>query len=1052
MNLTRNALKNPAAIIVIVALVMVFGLMSVFKLPIQLTPDIEQPQITISTGWRSAAPAEMESVIIEPIENVVKNTQGVTKVTTNIQRGFGNITLTFDVGADMQRAMLDVINNLNQAPPLPLDAIEPVVSAGGGRGGPNTASLMIKTLPGNLNSDLGVYQKLIEDVVKPRFARIPGMGQVNLNSSRPRELRITFDPLRTASLGLSIADIGATISRASDVSAGVADVGRRQYTVRFSGQYSVENLSEMIISFSGDRPIYLKDIATVENTLVDRFGFNLRSGQPSYYFTLKRQNDANTVALLDEINIAIKELNAGPMKAAGLVIDLSFDASVHIRNALELVQNNLGLGVLLALIILWLFLRGIRNTLIIAATIPISLMVSFIALAAFERSLNVISLAGLAFSVGLVLDAAIIVQENIVRLRSLGMDNGKAVMRGALQVTGALFASTATSVAIFLPILFMKGIEGQLFSDLALTLSIAVIASLVSAITIIPIASKYWLKTDQTVDPFAHYWERLTNLVMRLTNSVAKRITWIAVLLGGSILVTVLMMPKTDFMPRAPTDGFFYSLNMPPGGNVDFIEHEFSSLVKERLAPYLSGEKMPKIKSYNFYSFGSGSTGGFIYSDDPTRVEELMQEIKANVFSNLPDTQVFLFRGSMINVSGGGNGRTIDIDIKGPNIESLMAVAQAGIDAINKNMTDTTAFPNPGLSLSEPELKLVPNDQRISQAGLTRRDVANAVRAYTSGLFISEYFDGNERVNVILRGEQWDTPDELASLPIHSPLAGVQTIGELTEITRTAGPTQLRRVDGKRTISLQVSPPANMSLEEALTAIQENVMPSMNALLPEDSSILLSGNANEMAAAINDMLKNFILALVILFLLMTALFKSAKDSLLVLLVMPMAVAGGVLALNLLNLFTFQSLDLMTMIGFIILLGLVVNNAILLVDQTREGERQGLPTRRAVAQAVRIRARPVYMSTLTSLFGMLPLMLMPGVGSEIYRGLAAVIVGGMTISAIFTLVLFPCLLRLGESNTKQENAQQNNAQQNNKDNVAKLNAEPAPAPAPLASNH
>ena len=526
MNLTRNALKNPAAIIVIVALVMVFGFMSVLKLPIQLTPDIEQPQITISTGWRSAAPAEMESVIIEPIENVVKNTQGVTKVTTNIQRGFGNITLAFDVGAVMQRAMLDVINNLNQAPPLPLDAIEPVVSAGGGRGGPNTASLMIKTLPDNANTDLGLYQKLIEDVVKPRFSRIPGMGQVNLNSSRPRELRITFDPMRTASLGLSIADISSTIARASDVSAGVADVGRRQYTIRFSGQYSVENLTDMIISFSGDRPIYLKDVATVENTLVDRFGFNLRSGQPSYYFTLKRQNDANTVALLDEINIAIKELNAGPMKAAGLVIELSFDASVHIRNALELVQNNLGLGVLLALIILWLFLRGIRNTLIIAATIPVSLMVAFITLAAFDRSLNVISLAGLAFSVGLVLDAAIIVQENIVRLRSLGMDNNKAVMRGALQVTGALFASTATSVAIFLPILFMKGIEGQLFSDLALTLSIAVIASLVSAITIIPIASKYWLKADETPDPFAHYWEKLTHLVMRLTNSTTKRFSW----------------------------------------------------------------------------------------------------------------------------------------------------------------------------------------------------------------------------------------------------------------------------------------------------------------------------------------------------------------------------------------------------------------------------------------------------------------------------------------------------------------------------------------------
>lgn len=1035
MNLTRAALKNPAAVLVIVALVMVFGLMSVFKLPIQLTPDIEQPQINISTGWRSAAPSEMESVIIEPIENVVKNTQGVTKVTTNIRRGFGNITLTFDVGADMQKAMLDVINNLNQAPPIPLDAMDPIVSAGGGRGGPNTASLMIKTLSDNPTQDLGKYQKLIEDVVRPRFTRIQGMGQVNLQSHRARELRITFDPLRTASLGLSLSSISSTIARASDVSAGVANVGRRQYTVRFSGQYDVTNLTEMIIGYSGERPIYLKDIATVENTLVDRSGFNMRSGQPSYYFTLKRQNDANTVALLDEINVAVKELNEGPMKEAGLVIELSFDASVHIRNALKLVQNNLGLGIVLALIILWLFLRGWRNIFIIAVTIPISLMVAFVALSVFERSLNVISLAGLAFSVGLVLDAAIIVQENIVRLRGLGMDGKKAVMRGALQVTGALFASTATSVAIFLPILFMAGIEGQLFSDLALTLSIAVIASLVTAITVLPIASQYWLKSQNDIDPFAHYWEKLTSLVMRLTKTQTKRLSWISFLLGGSILVIILLMPKTDFMPRAPIDGFFFSLNMPPGGNVEFIEKEMASLVKERLAPYLSGEKSPKIKSYNFYSFGSGATGGFIYAADPTRVEELMQTIRTQVLGGLPDTQAFLFRGSMINVSGGGNGRTVEINVQGPDIESLMTVAQVGIDAINETMEGTTAFPNPGLSLSEPELKLTPNDQRITQAGLTRRDVANAIRAYTSGLFIGEYFDGNDRVNVILRGEQWKTPDELEALPIHSPLAGIQTLGELTSLSRTAGPTSLRRVDGKRTISIQISPPATMSLEEALVTINEKVIPKMKEQLPLEASIQLSGNANKMAAAISDMVQNFILALVILFLLMTALFKSPKDSLLVLLVMPLAVAGGVVGLNILNLVTYQSLDLLTMIGFIILLGLVVNNAILIVDQTRQAEKEGLSRRRAVAQAIRIRARPVYMSTLTSLFGMLPLMVMPGVGSEIYRGLATVIVGGMFVSAIFTLVLFPSLLRFGEKSSSDKDNQSN---QNN--NVEDLQSE------------
>lgn len=1030
MNLTRSAVKNPAAILVIVALVVVFGIISVLKLPIQLTPDIQQPQITISSGWRSAAPTEIESVIIEPIENVVKNTRGVTKVTTSIRRGFGNITLTFDVGTDMQRAMLDVINNLNQAPPLPLDAFEPVVSAGGQS---NAASLMIKTLPGNPNTDLGQYQKLIDDVVKPRFARIPGIGQVSLQSQRPRELRITFDPLRAASLGLSIADISSTIARASDVSGGTANVGRRQYTVRFSGQYSIDNLTEMIIGYSGQRPIYLKEVATVKNSLVDRFGFNLRNGQPSYYFTVQRSNDANTVQLLDDINIAIKELNDGPLKARGLTIDLSFDASVHIRNALKLVQNNLGLGVLLALAILWLFLRGIKNTLIIATTIPVSLLVAFVALWIFDRSLNVISLAGLAFSVGLVLDAAIIVQENIVRLRGLGLDNHKAVMRGTTQVTGALFASTATSVAIFLPIFFMAGIEGQLFSDIALTLSIAVIASLISAITIIPIASKFLLKSAPDCDPFARYWQKLTTVVMKITNSVTKRMIWVILLLGGSLTITLTLMPKTDFMPRAPIDGFFFSLDIPPGGNIDFIEHEIATLVKSRLAPYLSGEKSPKIKSYNFYSFGSGATGGFIYSDDPSRVEELMNIVRTQVLAGLPDTQVFLFRGSMINVSGSGNGRTIDLDIKGPDVEQLMTLAQFGIDAIKEHMPDTTAYPIPGLSLAEPELNLTPDDQRISQAGLTRRDVANAIRAFTSGLFIGEYFDGNDRVNVILRGQQWQTPDQLASLPIISPLAGVQTIGELTTLSRTAGPTLLRRVDGKKTISIQISPPATMSLEEAIARLNQHVVTPMTEQMAADTSILLSGNANQMQSAINDMLKNFILALIILFLLMTALFKSAKDSFLVLLVMPLAVAGGVIGLNLLNLFTYQSLDLLTMIGFIILLGLVVNNAILLVDQTRVAEKQGSPTADAVAQAIRIRARPVYMSTLTSLFGMLPLMLIPGVGSEIYRGLAAVIVGGMAISAIFTLILFPCLLQLGRQKSAPDNMSRND------DNIENINA-------------
>ncbi|WNC69786.1 efflux RND transporter permease subunit [Thalassotalea nanhaiensis] len=1017
MNLTRSSLNNPAAILVIVALIFVFGAISIAKLPIQLTPDIEQPQITISTGWRSASPQEMESMIIEPQENVVKNTRGVTDVTTSINSGFGNITLTFDVGTNMQQAMLDVINKLNQAPPLPLDAIEPVVAAGGGRGGPNAASLLVKILDNNPDKNMGNYQKLIEDVVEPRLARIPGIGQVNLNSKRPKELRISFDPYKAAAMGIELGKISSTIARSADISGGFADVGRRQYTVRFIGQFDVSSLNDMIIGYQSQRPIFLKDIASIEETLVDRFGLTLRNGNPAYYITVTRNNDANTVKLLDDINLAINELNSGVLAQHGVKIDLSFDSSVHIRNALTLVKSNLGLGVLLALGILWLFLRGLKPTLIIASTIPISLMVAFLGLSIFDRSLNVISLAGLAFAVGLVLDAAIIVQENIVRLRANGVKNHKAVILGAFQVTGALFASTATSVAIFLPILFMQGIEGQLFSDLALTLSIAVVASLVAAITVLPIASKFWLKDLPKADPFEHYWQKITNLVMRLTNSSMKRFTWIGLLLGGSIALSVILIPKTDFMPRTPIDGFFFNISLPPGGNLNFIDQEMAQLVKKRIQPHLTGEQLPKIKSYNFYSYGASFSGGFIYADDPSKVEELMNIVRSDILADLPDTQVYLFRGSMINVSGGGNGRSINLDIQGPNLEELMLTAQEGIGAISQNMPGVNAQPIPGLSMAEPELQLIPNDRRIAQAGLNRNDVANAVRAFTDGLFVSEYFDGNDRMNIILRGSQWSNPDELASLPIYTPLAGVQTLGELTQIKRTVGPTQLRRVDGKRTISLRVSPPEDMSLEEAISTLNEKVIPIMNKVLPANATIKLSGNANKMKQAITDMITNFVLALVILFLLMTALFKSAKDSMLVLLVMPMAVAGGVASLSLLNLVTFQSLDLLTMIGFIILLGLVVNNAILLVDQTRVAEYEGANRRVAVAQAVRIRARPVYMSTLTSIFGMLPLMVMPGVGAEIYRGLATVIVGGMAISAIFTLILLPSLLRLGEESNK-----------------------------------
>jgi multidrug efflux pump subunit AcrB len=320
--------------------------------------------------------------------------------------------------------------------------------------------------------------------------------------------------------------------------------------------------------------------------------------------------------------------------------------------------------------------------------------------------------------------------------------------------------------------------------------------------------------------------------------------------------------------------------------------------------------------------------------------------------------------------------------------------------------------------MNQPELQLVPDEWRVARSGLSRTEVAAAIRALTGGLWAGEYFDGNERLDIIVKSREWHTPEELAELPIMTPQAGVQTVGDLTTLHQTVGPAQLVRFNGRRTVSVELEPPEDMTLDEALETLREQVEPKVRAAMAPGVQLSYAGSANDLHEALRAMGRNFMLALVILFALMAALFRSVRDSLLVMFVIPVSLAGGILALRAVGLFGFQALDLLTMIGFIILLGLVVNAAILLVDQTRARERSGMPRREAVAEALETRARPIVLSTLTAVLGMAPLIFMPGLGAEIYRGLAAVVAGGMTVGTVFTWVLLPSLLRLGEERAAQ----------------------------------
>ncbi len=1007
MILTRGALANPVAALVAGLLVLLFGMISIGRLPVQLTPEVERPEITITTNWRAAAPEEVESEILEPQEKVLRGTPAMTEMLARASRGRAQLTLSFKPETDMQRALIDVLNRLNLVAGYPDDALEPKLSTIGARNRP-IAWFVIKTLPGN-DRDLASYYPLVEDLVQTRFERVAGVGKSEIRGGRAKEVRITFDPYRMAALGVELPSIASRVSGNEDVSAGQVDVGKRRYTIRFNGIYALDRFGEMVVEWREGRPVLLRDVASVALQPVDRESFVINQGDRAIAVNAYREAGVNVLEVMSGLQQAAGELEE-QLQQAGLSIQQVYDETVYIQHSIRMLASNLIAGVMLAVAVLWWFLRRLRATLIVAAAIPLCLGFSFLVLDLSGHTLNIISLAGLAFAVGMVLDSGIVVLENIVRLREQGKSLDEASLQGASQVWGALLASAATTLAVFLPVVFLADEAGQLFADLAIAIAAAIVASLLIAISLVPAAARRWLTGVDLRDRHANWWLAASRWIMSATDTPARRYAWILLLISVSLLVSWVLLPEADYLPNGNRNRVSASISVAPGVNLDTVEKEMGRVIAQRMEPYLSGEKQPQVKHYFFVVYRSGAYMG-VRAADPDKVEELIP-ILNDIVRGFPDTLAFARRDSLF--SGFGGGGSVAVDLQSRHLEALLDAARIGYELIEEVVPGISISPQPGLEMAEPEILLIPDERRIAEAGWDRETVARVVRAFGSGLQVGEYFDGERRRDIVVRSQPWSTPEELAAMPVVTPEAGTLPLDELVDLQRTAGPNQIRRLDRRRTVTLGLRAPEGMSLEHLMEVLRSRVEPELLSVLPEDGSIRYSGTAEKLDEALASMSGSFLLAIAILYLLMSALFRSFIDSLLVLVVLPLATVGGVVALNLVNLFVFQPMDLLTMIGFIILLGLVVNNAILLVYQTRRAEREGLARRAAVEQAVQLRLRPILMSTLTSLFGMLPLLLVSGAGTELYRGLAAVIVGGLAVSTLFTLLLLPSLLRLGES--------------------------------------
>ncbi len=1012
MPLTRLSLNNPAAVFVGIALIVLMGLVSLSRLPVQLFPDTERPQVNISTFWRSASPLEMESEIVEPQEQALQGLPGLEEMRVFVGQGGAFINLTFALETDMTQTAIDISNRLSQVPPLPRDAIGPNIGNFGGDAQQSLIWFFLQALPGN-PQEIHEYSAFVQDTVIPRLEGIPGVASVQVGwGQRPEELQITVDPYRAASLGVTLPQISAAIAGNQDVSGGVTEIGRRSYQMRFEGEFEPAELSELVIVWRDGSPVRLGDIATVEVAWGERNDFTYQNGNPAMGIEVRRQQGANVLAALEAVKAEVAEINEELLAERQLVMAPSFDASVFINRAIDLVVVNLFIGVGLAIFGLWLFLRRFRATLIIASAIPVCLLSTLIVLYIFGRTLNVISLAGLAFATGMVMDAAIIVLENIIRRREGGEGAAQASEKGATQVWGALLASTVTTVAIFLPIVFIRDVEGQLFADLAITIAVGVAVSMVVAVTILPVLVRKFVR-ERSREAHQPILNAIGDKIMQLTDAPLRRIGLIAGLIILPIGLSWVMMPPDDYLPEVKRDAVDAFWIFPPGTNLDWVETEVAARVVERLEPYMTGEQEPRLRNYYFGTFpgGGGATAG-IRVQDQSRVGELEQIVREEIIGDIPD--VVFSNAQQGNLFGGfQQGGNVQVNVQTADGEARNRAVQTALGLLRERFPGVNINANPPPGANQPRLTMVPNDRRIQEAGWSRRDIASMTAMLGDGSFIGEYFDGDSRMNIILRTEAWETPDELAGLPVATPTGAVVPLGDLIEVREEVAEGAMQRLDRRRTVTINISQPENLTLEEILDVVRNEVEPQILAQLPPDGSVTYGGSADSLDRAKQTMLMNLGMALVILFLILAGLFRSLRDASLVLVSIPLAAVGGFMLLQVLNLFVTQSLDLLTKMGFIILLGLVINNAILLVDQTRQGERSGLARRDAVNQALRMRLRPIFMSTLTSLLGMLPLLLNPGPGSVIYRGLAAAIVGGMSVSLIFTLILIPSLLRLGE---------------------------------------
>jgi HAE1 family hydrophobic/amphiphilic exporter-1 len=995
------------AITMIVMVFVVLGYVALTKLPVELIPDIEMPVIFLSANYPGVGPEEVEKLVTKPLEMAVSRAAGIKNVSSTSRQGNTSMQLEFEWGTDLDQAMTDIREMIEQYKEdfLPEEMENPMLL----KYDPTSIPVSVYGFNSEKRS-MRELRKMAEDLVQPYLEQLDGVGSVLVWGGGFREISVLVDQKKLVGVGLSLDQLVQQLRAENlDVSSGHIVEGGRDYQVTSRGEFEdIEDIQNVVVTVVRGKPVRLRDVAQVIYAPVEETAFARMQGQNSTVVAIMKQSDANTVQVSQKVRRELDEISQRLPSDLGM--SELFDSATYIEQSVKNVRDAALFGAVLAVLVLFLFLRSYRASFIIGTAIPISVMITFFPLYFLGISINIISLGGLAIGVGMLVDNSIVVLENIYRRLQNGEERNTASRRGATQVAMAITASTLTTMVIFIPILFTQGVVKIFFGQLAASIAFSLTASLVVALTLVPMISSKLLNQKATarIVKAQSFIEPIRQVYLRVLNTALRHRIRTLLLAGLLFVVSLLMISAIgiNFMPDSDSGLFQIYVTLPAGSPLE----ETKALMAE-VSDYLM--KLP----YTSIVFDMGGAAGDVTTDNTPNFGTMMVRLvdlderdvsTMEVVNALRDTLQHwsgaTFQVAAMNQMQSSTYGDVEIKVSGHEYEVLEELA----GQVEDRLATVTGIKSTTSSIEEarPEISWLIDREKAANLGLGAYQIGQTVQTALMGKVATrvEKYGTEIDVRVWLKEDQRDEIEELGNVMISSPMGFDVPLRQVAEIEYGQAADKLFRENQMR-VAWVGGDIGGRDLRSTMADVRRELS---GLRLPDGYLLGYTGEDEDLRESMQDLIIDFLFAALLVYMIMAALFESFMHPFTIMFSIPFAITGALIALFIAHLITGMTITVNAMIGIVMLVGIVVNNAIVLLDYVRRGQQGGLSCREALVKAGSVRLRPILLTALTTVLGLTPLAIGVGEGSEVRAPMAVAVIGGLTVSTLLTLVIIPVI--------------------------------------------